>query len=503
MAESDINIMSPNTQSGEKSHTPQETTAEELQILGYKPELRRNRSMFHLLFQTLAIAAIPYGEGGPLISAIYGGGPLSIFVGWIVVCVLDECVAISLSELASRYPTSAGPYYWTFQISRRYNTLLSFINGWIWLIGNWTITLSVNFGFASLISATVSMYNANFVANSWQLLLIFYAICLLTFLVCTFGNKFLPVVDTICAAWTALSIFIILIALSIAAKSGRHSAGYALGHYDETFSGWGGFTFFIGLLPAAYTFSAIGMISSMAEEVFDPAIKVPQAISLCIPIGGIAGLFFILPICFTLPPLENVIGAPSGQALPYIFHVVMGSPGGGLGLIFLVLMITFFCSISITVAASRATWAFARDDALPGARLWARVSSTHGVPIWSLVLVTLVQMLLGLINLGSSSAFLAFVSVGVIALAVSYAIPIGISLAHRRDEVLGARWNCGKVIGTVANIVALLWIAFELVLFSMPTALPVTRVTMNYASVVFVGFGVIAAMWYAVHSKTG
>ncbi len=82
-----------------------------LTALGYTPELRRNRSLFTLLFQSLAIAAIPYGEGGPLISAIYGGGQLSIFVGWIVILVLDECVALSLSELASRYPTSAGPYY--------------------------------------------------------------------------------------------------------------------------------------------------------------------------------------------------------------------------------------------------------------------------------------------------------------------------------------------------------------------------------------------------------
>lgn len=54
-----------------------------LDVLGYKPELHRNRSMITLLFQSLAIAAIPYGEGGPLISAIYGGGQLSIFVGWI------------------------------------------------------------------------------------------------------------------------------------------------------------------------------------------------------------------------------------------------------------------------------------------------------------------------------------------------------------------------------------------------------------------------------------
>ena len=118
---------------GSDSDDPNSLTA-----LGYKQELSRNRSLFTLLFQTLAIAAIPYGEGGPLISAIYGGGQLSIFVGWLVILVLDECVALSLSELASRYPTSAGPYYWSFQLAKlEHRTVLSFITGWIWLIGNW------------------------------------------------------------------------------------------------------------------------------------------------------------------------------------------------------------------------------------------------------------------------------------------------------------------------------------------------------------------------------
>lgn len=34
------------------------TELHDLTILGYKPELRRNRSMFTLLFQSLAIAAV-------------------------------------------------------------------------------------------------------------------------------------------------------------------------------------------------------------------------------------------------------------------------------------------------------------------------------------------------------------------------------------------------------------------------------------------------------------
>lgn len=478
------------------------TELHDLTILGYKPELRRNRSMFTLLFQSLAIAAIPYGFGGPLISAIYGGGQLPMFLGWVVVLIVDECVALSLGEFASKYPTSAGPYYWSFQLaSPNVRTVLSFITGWTWLIGNWTITLSVNFGFASLIAATVALYHPDWTPESWQLLLIFYAICLLTFAIVAYGNKLLPMVDTICAAFTALSILITLICLSAKASVGRHSARDTLGYYDTSLSGWGGFSFFIGMLPAAYTFSAIGMITSMAEECGDPTTKLPKAIALCVPVGGIAGLFFIIPICATMPPLEDILGAPVGQALPYIFGVVMDSPGGGLGLTFLILVITLFCSISITVAASRCTWAFARDKALPLSRLWSKVDTRHGTPIWALTLTTVVQMLLGLINLGSSSAFLAFVSVGVISLAVSYGIPIAISLFHRRKDVNGARWTMGSTVGWAVNIIALLWIAFEMVLFSMPTVLPVTEVSMNYAIVVFFAFMAISGAWYAVHAR--
>ncbi|PWY81798.1 amino acid permease [Aspergillus heteromorphus CBS 117.55] len=469
--------------------------------LGYKPELRRNRSVTTLLFQTLAIAAIPFGEGGPLLSAIYGGGPLSIFVGWVVVCILCECIALSLAELVSRYPTSAGPYYWSYQIASSSKPAVSFVTGWVWLIGNWTITLSVNFGFASMVSASISMFHPGWTISSWQLLLIFYAICLGTLLICTFGNRYLPQVDMVCATWTALTILVILIALSVKAGAGRHSAAYALGHFDSSFSGWSGFTFFIGLLPAAYTFSAIGMISSMAEECTRPAVKVPRAISLCVPVGGTAGLFFILPICFTLPPMEDILSAPAGQALPYIFHVVMDSPGGGLALTILVLMVTLFASISITVAASRATWAFARDDAIPLSRLWSRVNPHLGVPVWSLVFGTVVQMLLGLINLGSTSAFTAFVSVGVIALAAAYAIPIALSLLNGRREVSRAQWTCGPILGSIVNVISLSWISFELVLFSMPTSLPVSRASMNYASVVFVGLMAFSAFWYAVYAR--
>ena len=95
--------------SGDESLTATNTQDAALEQLGYKPELNRNRSMYTILFQSLAITAVPFGEGTALTSAIYGGGQLSYFVGWIVVSILDQCLFASLAELASKFPTSAGP----------------------------------------------------------------------------------------------------------------------------------------------------------------------------------------------------------------------------------------------------------------------------------------------------------------------------------------------------------------------------------------------------------
>lgn len=152
-----------------------------------------------------------------------------MFLGWIIVCILDECIAISLGELAARWPTSAGPYYWSFQIaSPKYRTVLSFITGWTWLVGNWTITLSVNFGFASLLAGGISIFLPDYDWQPWKLVLIFYGLCVFTFFIVAFGNKFLPTVDTFCAAFTAITIFVVCVCLSTKADKGRHSASYTL-----------------------------------------------------------------------------------------------------------------------------------------------------------------------------------------------------------------------------------------------------------------------------------
>lgn len=111
---------------------------------------------------------------------------------------------------------------------------MSFITGWTWLIGNWTITLSVNFAFASLVAACISMFQPEFVVTAWQLLLIVYALTLLTFFVVAFGNRLLPMADTFAAGFTLVAIIVTLICLSVKADAGRNSPADTLGYYDTS-----------------------------------------------------------------------------------------------------------------------------------------------------------------------------------------------------------------------------------------------------------------------------
>lgn len=463
-----------------------------------QPQLRKNRSFISVLGQSLAIAAPPWGIGGPLMSAIYGGGQLSMFVGLIVTLLLQGCVAVSLAELASRYPTSSGVYYWAYRLTenKSYQKAVAYYTGWIWLIRNWTIALSVNFGFATVITALITICNPDWVATSNETLFIFFGICVLIFVICTVADRILPMVDTMAAIWNLLTVIFILVALAVLAKAGRHSAGEALGNYDDSLSGWGDFSFFIGLLPPAYCFCAIGMVVSMSEECADPEVEVSRGITMCIPLGGIASLLFILPICFTMPALTDILEAPYGQALPYIISVVTDNKPLTIAIMIFFLFVILFCSIGITTTASRCTWALARDGMLPFSSVLSR--TIYKQPTYALAFLTILQMLLGCINIGSTSAFTAFVSVGVTALAMSYLIPISISLISGRKEVSKARWTVGSWIGTAANVVAICWILFEMVLFSMPTAIPVTAASMNYSSVLFVGLLLICTIWYFI-----
>lgn len=362
------------------------------------------------------------------------------------------------------------------------------------------MTLSINFSGAQLILSAISLWRDDWAANTWQTVLMFWAWMLVCFSVNVFASKYLDLINKICIYWTAASVVIIMIVLLSMSKEYR-SAEFVFTNYDASASGWpAGWAFFVGLLQAAYTLTGYGLVASMCEEVQNPAREVPKAMVLSVAAAGITGVIYLIPILFVLPDIQMLLSVPSGQPIGTLFKTVTGSAAGGFGLLFLILGILFFAGVGALTAASRCTYAFARDGAIPGSRWLGTTNKTFGIPLWGLVLSTVVDCLLGLIYFGSTAAFNSFTGVATICLSSGYGLPILVSVLRGRKMVKHSTFSLGKF-GLPINILCLAWIALAIVLFCMPVSLPVTASSMNYASVVFMGFAAISLGWYAIRGR--
>ncbi|KAF2838136.1 amino acid transporter [Patellaria atrata CBS 101060] len=477
-----------------------------LAAMGYEPELSRNRSTFQVAFMSFILASVPYGLATTFFYPLVGGGPVNIIWGWFGVSIIILCVAASLGEITSVYPTAGGVYYQTFMLSApTYRRIASWICGWSYVVGNITITLAVNFGTTLFLVACINVFESEpgvgiFDAKDYHIFLIFLAITLLCNAISALGNRWLPYLDTFAIFWTFAGVIAMVITILVLAKNGRHDAEYVFTHFEPQ-SGWvPGWSFCVGLLQAAYATSSTGMIISMCEEVRQPSTQVPKAMVGTIVLNTICGLLFLIPLVFVIPNLTDLAALASGQPLPTILLSAVGSSGGAFALLIPLLVLSIICGTGCTTAASRCTWAFARDGAIPGSKWWKVVNRRLDVPLNAMMLSMVVQIILGVIYFGSAAAFNAFSGVGVICLTTSYAIPIFISLIRGRTHVREGDFYLG-IIGTVANVVAICWSLLAIPLFCMPSYLPVAADTMNYASVVFVAFILISATWYFVWGK--
>ncbi|KAI1871432.1 uncharacterized protein JN550_004426 [Neoarthrinium moseri] len=470
--------------------------------MGYKSELPRSLSMLSVLGLSFAIMAVPYGLSTTFYITLSNGQSVTIIWGWVLLSLISTAIAASLAEICSVYPTAGGVYYWAALLSTpRWAPIASWITGWLTLVGNWTVTLSINFGGAQLILSAISLWDEEFVANEWQTVLMFWAVMLVCYLINVFGSKYLDLINTICIYWTGAAIVIILIVLLVMSPEKR-SGEFVFAHYDASASGWpSGWSFFVGLLQPAYVLTGYGMVAAMCEEVQTPEREVPKAIVLSVVAAGITGLLFLIPILFVLPDVQTLLDVANGQPIGYIFKTATGSAGGGFGLLFLILGIWLFAGVGALTASSRCTYAFARDGAIPGSGLWSKVDKRFDIPHWALILSTIVDCLLGLIYFGSTAAFSSFTGVATICLCTSYGLPILVSVMRGRKHVEHASFSLGKI-GFVTNVTTLLWIVLAIFLFCMPTNLTdLDASSMNYASVVFAGFASISMIWYFVWGR--
>lgn len=172
-----------------------------LGVLGYASELTRSRSTWQVAFMSFVLASVPYGLSTTLYYPLVGGGPSAVVWGWVGVCLIILCLAISLGEITSVYPTAGGVYYQTYMICPPWcRNICAYLCGWSYFLGNVIITLSVNFGTSLFFVACINIFtdsegNGIWAAETYHYFLVFLAITLICNAISSLCNKWLPILD--------------------------------------------------------------------------------------------------------------------------------------------------------------------------------------------------------------------------------------------------------------------------------------------------------------------
>lgn len=205
-------------------------------------------------------------------------GPPSLLYGMIFTMIGYLCIALTLAELASVYPTAGGQYHFTSILaSKSINKFTSYLCGIIAVFSWIAIGASVAQFPALQIMAMALNYNPGLVAHPWHYLLILQAANLAV----TVNNIFLLKKTS----WThsvGFCLTIILFLVSIFTTLGRSTSKQSHHYVWIKFlnlTGWDeSFAFFYGLLVPCFMYCGLDGALHLAEECPSPRRTVPKVL---------------------------------------------------------------------------------------------------------------------------------------------------------------------------------------------------------------------------------
>lgn len=138
------------------------------------------------------------------------------------------------------------------------------------------------------------------------------------------------------------------------------------------------------------------------------------------------------------------------------------------------------------------TFAFARDGGLPASRWLSKVNhNLDDVPLIAIIFTTAWVIVFGCIFLGSSAAFNAITAASVVALGITYGMPVAINCAQGRSRLPESRaFKLPEWAGWTVNLIGIAYVVVTTILFVFPPVIdpPVTGTSMNYC---IAAFGVV------------
>jgi amino acid permease (GABA permease) len=455
----------------------------QLHSLGYAQELRRRMSGFSNFAVSFTIISVLSGCLTLYYFGMTYGGPVAIVWGWIIVGAMTLVVGLGMAEIASRYPTAGGLYFWAAKLSENNSGAWSWFTGWFNLLGQVAITAGIDYGFATFFTVFLNM-TTNFPDTIGWVLVVYACVLVIHGLLNTFGVRVVAFLSDVSAWWHILGVLTIAVVLFFV-PSHHASASFVFTKFEnQSTLGVPWFVFMIGLLMAQYTFTGYDASAHMSEETYGAEISAPRGIVSSIGVSLIAGWILILAITFVIPTNAKVYAATaSDPAAPVAIWTAALSRVGAELLLLIAVVAQFFCGMASTAANSRMLFAFSRDGAVPGHTLWHRINVRTRTPTNAIWFCVVFAFLLAVPSLWSSVAYAAVTSIATIGLYIAYILPTLLRRTKGKSWE-GGRWSLGKW-SPLVGWVGIIWVAFICVLFMLPEVSfsTINRDNFNYAPV--------------------
>ena len=453
----------------------QDADARRLAELGYKQDLQRAWSGFSNFAISFTIISVLAGCFTTYGQAWNNGGPIAISWGWPIICGLILLVAVSMAELVSTYPTAGGIYYWAATLG---GPKWGWFTGWFNLVGLVGVVASVDYACATFLNALLGLYgvdlgfidfsdSAHILAETFVL---FALILVLHALINIFSSPLVALFNNISVFWHVAGVTVIILVLAFVPDTHQSVDFVFTERINNSGFGGGMFWFYVlplGFLLTMYTQTGYDASAHVSEETHGASEAAAKGVWRSVFWSGVGGWLVLLAITFAATDVQAINDA-AGSSLA-VFSSAL--PGGWEKLVVLIATVgQLFCGMACVTSCSRMMYAFSRDRAVPGWRLWTRLNH-HRVPAYSVVGSCLAALIVTLPALEGDEnafpyAFFAVVSITVIGLYIAYVLPVYLRW-RQGDAFQPGPWNLGAKYRWI-NPAACVWVAICVVIFVLP-----------------------------------
>ena len=273
------------------------------------------------------------------------GGPASAIWCWLISGAGCMCIALSVSELVSAYPTCGGLYYTISRlVPKEYIPSISWVVGWINLLGQVAGIASSEYGSAQILLAAVSMASDfAYTPDTGTTVGVMAALTVLCGLVNSLPTAWMEKMTKTYVIFHVLVLVTCCIALLVKTEP-KNSASYVFTDTTST-SGWSppGWSFMFGFLSVSWTMTDYDATAHITEEIREPEIKAPWAISMAMLFTYVAGFLFNIVLCFCMGDPAVILDSPVEQPVAQIFYQSLGPVGGVVYTVCALIILQFVC----------------------------------------------------------------------------------------------------------------------------------------------------------------